>query len=137
MYVIYKLSMKKTQKKKIDFSKFTKIYHKQKNKMSNNTYEIALTIENAKKYNMLDDVPYKILKNLCEDDLIFGTADFDYWSNGIRRKDENEVMIKLKIHKEINGIQIEEAVEVIFTKKYFQDSEFCNQLENEFVLDEK
>ena len=64
--------------------------------MSNNTYDIALTIEEAKEMNLLDEVKFKYFSDYCEDDFIYGTADYD-----IRSEDtpqwENEVNIKLEL----------------------------------------
>ncbi len=69
MYVNFRLSIKKTQKKKIDFSKFTQLYYKQKNKMSNHyIYEIVLTKKELLKYDLLDEVPHKLMKVLKNDD---------------------------------------------------------------------
>lgn len=74
--------------------------------MSNDTYDIALTIEEAKEMNLLDEVKFKYFKDYCEDDFIYGTAEYIIDSDILIGK--NEVNIKLKFDWN-EGIQWQEV----------------------------
>ncbi len=63
--------------------------------MSNNTYDIALTIGEAKEFHLLDEIKFKYFKDYCEDEIIYGTADYDISSDVLIG--ENEVNIKLEL----------------------------------------
>ncbi len=74
MYVNFRLSIKKTQKKKIDFSKFTQLYYKQKNKMSNKKQinylkfqkSNDIDLENIDFYNIKFDIEDAIKMNIIK-----------------------------------------------------------------------
>jgi len=74
MYVNFRLSKKKTQKKKIDFSKFTQLYYKQKNKMSNKKQinylkfqkSNDIDLENIDFYNIKFDIEDAIKMNIIK-----------------------------------------------------------------------
>ena len=82
-------------KKKLIFRFFIYIIIKTKSKMSNDTYDMALTIEEAKEMNLLDEVKFKYFKDYCEDDFIYGTAEYIIDSDILIGK--NEVNIKLTL----------------------------------------
>ena len=63
--------------------------------MSNNTYDISLTIGEAKEFHLLDEIKFKYFKDYCEDEIIYGTADYDISSDVLIG--ENEVNIKLEL----------------------------------------
>ena len=63
--------------------------------MPNNTYDIALTIGEAKEFHLLDEIKFKYFKDYCEDEIIYGTADYDISSDVLIG--ENEVNIKLEL----------------------------------------
>jgi len=78
MYVNFRLSIKKTQKKKIDFSKFTQLYYKQKNKMSNKKQinylkfqkSNDIDLENIDFYNIKFDIEDAIKMNIIKKSFI-------------------------------------------------------------------
>jgi len=87
--------------------------------MSNDTYDIALTIEEAKEFHLLDEVKFKYFKDYCEDEIIYGTADYDISSDVLIGK--NEVNIKLELDW-MEGIRTHE-VEIY--RRYSTSSPFA------------
>ena len=116
-------------KKKLIFRFFIYIIIKTKSKMSNNTYDIALTIEEAKEFHLLDEIKFKYFSDYCEDDIIYGTADYD-----IRSEDtpqwENEVNIKLEFnwYGGDSWSSKEKTHEVEIYKKYNTSSPFAMKM---------
>ena len=94
-------------KKKLIFRFFIYIIIKTKSKMSNNTYDIALTIEEAKEWNFLDEVKFKYFSDYCEDDIIYGTAEYIIDSDIL--VDVNDVNIKLELdwHEGTRTLEVE------------------------------
>jgi len=74
--------------------------------MSNNTHDIILTIEDAKEFHLLDEVKFKYFKDYCEDEIIYGTAEYIIDSDILIGK--NEVNIKLTFDWN-EGIQWQEV----------------------------
>jgi len=90
--------------------------------MPNNTYDIALTIGEAKEFHLLDEIKFKYFKDYCEDDFIYGTAHYDISSDILIG--ENEVNIKLELDWN-EGIRTHE-VEIY--KKYNTSSPFAMKM---------